>query len=249
MNILREAKLILADFDADPAKKEALLNHASAEIRRLAQKHLELRLKEEARLDALTVYEQALYDEGLFLVAGLDEAGRGPLCGPVVAAAVILPPHARIWGLDDSKKLSPAKREELERRIKEKALFWAVAGVNNRLIDKYNILQAAYMAMKKALFRLPVIPQHLLLDALILPGCGLPQTSIVKGDAKSVSIAAASILAKCHRDRVMERFAQIYPQYSLEKHKGYPTAEHCQSIVKNGYSPIHRRSFKVKGMD
>ena len=188
-------------------------------------------------------YERELWRQGLIYVAGLDEAGRGPLAGPVAAAAVILPAECFIPGLNDSKKLTEASRERLEPLIKEQAISWTVAFVNHRVIDEINILEASRLAMMKAVARLAVLPQHLLTDALRLP-TAIPQSNIIHGDSLSVSIAAASVLAKNHRDRVMVRLAAAYPGYGLERHKGYPTQEHRQIIAEKGLSPIHRRSFR-----
>ena len=195
------------------------------------------------RWQNMSVYERELWQQGLAYVAGLDEAGRGPLAGPVVAAAVILPVECFIPGLNDSKKLTESARERLEPLIKEQALSWAVACVNHRVIDEINILEASRLAMMKALARLDIVPQHLLIDALRLP-VDMPQSNIVHGDSLSVSIAAASVLAKNHRDRVMVKLASLYPGYGLERHKGYPTKEHRQIITELGLTPIHRRSFR-----
>jgi len=191
----------------------------------------------------MSVYERELWKAGLTYVAGLDEAGRGPLAGPVAAAAVILPAQCFIPGLNDSKKLSEAARTRLEPLIKELALSWAVAYVNHCIIDEINILEASRLAMMKALARLDIKPQHLLTDALHLPSA-IPQSNIIHGDSLSVSIAAASVLAKNHRDRVMTNLARLYPGYGFERHKGYPTKEHRGIIEKWGLTPIHRRSFK-----
>jgi ribonuclease HII len=197
------------------------------------------------RWQNMSVFERELWRQGLDYVAGLDEAGRGPLAGPVVAAAVILPAACFIPGLNDSKKLTEAARLRLEPLIKEQALSWAVACVNHRIIDKINILEASRLAMMKALERLAILPQHLLTDALPLPS-PLPQNNIVHGDSLSVSIAAASVLAKNHRDRIMVKLAALYPGYGLERHKGYPTKDHRQMIAELGLSPIHRRSFRCR---
>ena len=195
------------------------------------------------RWQNMSVYERELWRKGLVYVAGLDEAGRGPLAGPVAAAAVILPAGCCMPGLNDSKKLTEAARLRLEPLIKEQALSWAVAYVNHHVIDEINILEASRLAMMKALARLAIAPQHLLTDALRLPS-PLPQNNIIHGDSLSVSIAAASVLAKNHRDRVMVSLARIYPAYGFDKHKGYPTKEHRQIIAENGLTPIHRRSFR-----
>ena len=197
------------------------------------------------RLQAISEYEERLLAEGVSLIAGLDEVGRGPIAGPVVAAAVILPPHCLLPGIKDSKQLSAKKRYQLEPQIRRAALAWALGAVSAREIDKINILQATKLAMCRAVAKLPIRPQHLLLDALSLP-LDLPQTSVIKGDALSISIGAASILAKCHRDRMMTVYDGIYPGYGLGGHAGYPTAEHKRAVWALGYTPIHRRSFKLK---
>ena len=198
-----------------------------------------------ARLAEMSLFEQNLFGQGIKLIAGIDEAGRGPLAGPVTAAAVILPPGCIIEGINDSKKLSAIKRLRLEQIIKQKALAYAVASVNHRKIDEINILEAARLAMVKAVKRLTIHPEHLLIDAMLLP-LEIEQTSLIHGDARSISIAAASILAKNQRDRIMVAFDRIYPQYGLARHKGYPTKFHRQAISIFGLTPIHRRSFRVK---
>lgn len=239
-------KQLLSSYNTPEEEIFPLLSAKSAATRQKAEKYLQKKQAEEERLHQLYNYERELYAQGYQLIAGLDEAGRGPVCGPVVAAACILPPEFKLWGVNDSKKLSEAARLELEREIKDKALFWAVAGVNHRKIDEINILQATFLAMRKSISRLGITPDYLLLDAVKLPECDIPQQAIIKGDAKSASIAAASILAKTHRDRIMDKYAQMYPQYGIAKHKGYPTAEHIKAIDEFGWSPIHRRSFHIK---
>ncbi len=198
---------------------------------------------EQERLIAMSRYEQALWEDGLSYLAGVDEAGRGPLAGPVTAAAVILPPGCLIPGINDSKKLSEKKRLALEAEIKRQAVAWSCAHVNQRIIDQINILEASRLAMVRAISKLMVAPQHLLTDALRLP-LELPQTPIIHGDALSVSIAAASIIAKNTRDRLMLLMDAKWPQYGFAKHKGYPTVAHKRAIRQYGYCPIHRRSFK-----
>lgn len=214
-------------------------------VKNLATRLLAAQEKEEQRLEKLLVFEKALWQQKIHVVAGIDEAGRGPLAGPVVAAAVVLKPGEAIWGVNDSKKLSAAKREEVEKEIKEKSLFWAVGVVGAHDIDKYNILEATKLAMTRAIHQLPVSPGYLLLDAVSLPKTGIPQKPIIKGDALSLSIGAASILAKCHRDRMMLLYHEKYPEYGFDKHKGYPTPEHKEKIRMYGYSPIHRKTFKI----
>jgi ribonuclease HII len=187
-------------------------------------------------------FERAARQLGWTRIAGLDEAGRGALFGPVVAAAVILNPKRRIVGLDDSKKLTPERRVELARRIREYAVAWAVAEIDAQRIDAWNIYQASRQAMTAALDLLGVKPDYLLLDAIQLDVL-IEQKSLVKGDTKSVSIAAASILAKTHRDARMEEWDAVYPQYGLARHKGYGTSDHLEALRQHGPSPLHRHSF------
>lgn len=201
--------------------------------------------KELARLQEISRYEDEIRSGGVEFIAGLDEVGRGPIAGPVVAAAVILPRDCRLPNIKDSKKLSEKKRYQLEPEIRRAAIAWAIGAVDARQIDKINILEATRLAMVQAVQKLPIKPQHLLLDAMTLP-LDIPQTSLVKGDALSISIGAASILAKCHRDRMMAVYDEIYPGYGLAGHAGYPTAEHKQAVFELGYTPIHRRSYKLK---
>lgn len=199
----------------------------------------------------MTSYERELYSEGnsvgkVDYIAGVDEAGRGPLAGPVVAAAVILPQDFSLLGVNDSKKLSEKRRNELFDQIKETAVAWSVGIVDHERIDRINILNAAKEAMRDAVSGLSVKPDHVLIDALILEGLDIPQTGIVKGDAKSVSVAAASIIAKVTRDRLMIEYAGQYPDYGFEKNKGYGTKEHYAGLDRVGACPIHRQTFLVK---
>jgi ribonuclease HII len=187
-------------------------------------------------------FERAARKLGWTRIAGLDEAGRGALFGPVVAAAVILNPKRRIVGLDDSKKLLPERRGELAGRICEHALAWAVAEVDAQRIDAWNIYQASRQAMAAALEQLSVVPDYLLIDAMKLD-VSIEQKSLIKGDGRSVSIAAASILAKTHRDRRMEECDAVYPGYGLAQHKGYATPEHLEALRVHGPTPLHRYSF------
>jgi ribonuclease HII len=201
--------------------------------------------EEKERLSDLSVYEEEIWGGGAEYIAGIDEVGRGPIAGPVVAAAVILPKHCLLPGINDSKKLSAKKRYALEPVIRRAAVAWALGAVGAREIDRYNILEATKIAMLRAVAALPVQPEHLLLDAVRLDS-PIPQTSLIKGDAKSISIGAASILAKCHRDRMMEIYDEMYPGYGLAQHAGYPTKAHKEAVFALGYSPIHRRSFVLK---
>lgn len=185
-------------------------------------------------------------DEGALVICGIDEAGRGPLAGPVAAGAVILPADHDILYLNDSKKLSAKKRDMLYDQIREEAVSWAVGLVEPARIDEINILQATYEAMRIAIGKLTVRPDVLVNDAVTIPGVLIPQVPVVKGDAKCISIAAASILAKVTRDRIMEEMDARYPEYGFAKHKGYGTKEHMDAIREQGPCPIHRRTFITK---
>jgi len=202
-------------------------------------------LREMNRLETISVYERKYYKNGLKFIAGIDEAGRGPLAGPVAAAAVVLPENCRIYGIDDSKKLSSKKRKELFDEITEKALAIGVGLVSNVVIDEINILQATFEAMRVAVSKLEVVPEQLLVDALTIPNINIPQEGIVKGDSKSISIAAASIIAKVTRDNIMDEYSKVYKEYLFDKNKGYGTKEHIDAIKKVGLSPIHRKTFTV----
>ena len=198
------------------------------------------------KYEQLSMFEKDAFLEGFRIVAGIDEAGRGPLAGPVVAAACILREDKPILGLDDSKKLSPAKREILYEEILEKALCYSVVRIEHDVIDDINILEATKRAMRTCVMELAVKPDLLLIDAVDLKGTGIPVRPIMKGDANSNSIAAASILAKVSRDRIMVEFDSIYPGYGFAKHKGYGTKEHYEAIEALSLCPIHRRTF-LKG--
>ncbi len=193
----------------------------------------------------MSIYEQDLWQKGYQFIAGIDEAGRGPLAGPVTAAAVILSPKSYIEGLNDSKKLSEKKRDQLAVIIKEQALAYSIISIEPAIIDQINILEASRLAMVNAVNNLKIKPDYLLTDALNLP-LEQEQLNLIKGDQKSISIAAASILAKTERDRLMLAYDQQYPQYQFAKHKGYPTALHRALLKEHGASPIHRKSFKVR---
>jgi len=184
--------------------------------------------------------------QGYNIICGIDEAGRGPLAGPVYAAAVILPPDCVIDGLNDSKKLTEKKREKLFDEIKEKALAYGIASADEKEIDEINILNATFLAMKRAVDSLSVKPDLALVDGNQKPHTGIEEVTVVKGDAKSMSIAAASVLAKVSRDRFMLETAEKYPQYEFEKHKGYGTKLHYEKIAQYGVCEIHRRTFLKK---
>ncbi len=194
----------------------------------------------------LLEYEKDLYKEGYKFICGVDEAGRGPLAGPVCAAAVILPKDKIIEGVKDSKKISEKKREELFDIIKKEATAYCIAWASVEEIEEINILNAAMLAMKRAVEGLSVKADYAIVDGNKLPQIAIPCKAIVKGDALSESIAAASILAKVSRDRLMREYAEKYPEYQFEKHKGYGTALHNEMILKYGATPIHRKSFLKK---
>lgn len=196
---------------------------------------------ERERIDQMRLYERK-YSE-FSHICGVDEAGRGPLAGPVVAAAVILPKDCEILYVDDSKKLSPRKREALYDEICEQALAVGVGCVDEKQIDAVNILQATYEAMRQAIQKLAVTPDIILIDAVRIPGVEIRQVPIVGGDGKSITIAAASIIAKVTRDRMMDEYDREYPQYGFGKHKGYGTAAHREAIREFGPLPIHRKTF------
>ena len=189
-------------------------------------------------------YETKAIAKGYRNIAGVDEAGRGPLAGPVIAAAVIFAAKVDIAGLDDSKKLSPKKREELFPQIQAEAVAYGVAIVSREVIDEINILQASRLAMKQAVEKLKLVPDLLLIDGNQKIDSTLDQWAIVKGDSKSLSIAAASVLAKVTRDRIMEDYHKLYPQYEFHRHKGYGTKLHRVLIEEHGPCPIHRSTFK-----
>jgi len=198
------------------------------------------------KYEVMSQFEKECIEEGTPIACGIDEAGRGPLAGPVVAAACILDPEKPIYGLDDSKKLSPKKRDQLYDEIIEKAKCFCVIRVEPKEIDEVNILNATKNAMRACVKGLSVKPDVLLIDAVKLEGTGIPVKPIIKGDAKSNSIAAASILAKVSRDRIMEEYDKEYPGYGFAQHKGYGTAAHYAAIHELGISPLHRMSFLKK---
>lgn len=200
--------------------------------------------KEEQRLNELKEIDKSYFKEGYNYICGIDEAGRGPLAGPVVVAAVIMPKDSMIEGVNDSKKVSEKKREKLYELIIEEAISYSVGIVDQNEIDRINILNATKAGLTEAVRTLKVKPELILVDALTnIDTCGVPYQSIIKGDAKSYSIAAASIIAKVTRDRIMREWDKVYPQYGFEKHKGYGTAAHISAIKENGLCPLHRLSF------
>lgn len=189
-------------------------------------------------------YESTLRERGIRRICGTDEAGRGPLAGPVVAAAVILDPENVIEGLNDSKKLSEKTRTRLAAEIKAHALAWGIGVCDETEIDRLNIYQASREAMLRAIKQLPIVPEFVLTDAMPIPDAGWPFLAIIHGDALSASIAAASILAKTHRDALMIEMAERYPGYGFEIHKGYPTPAHLRALAILGACPIHRRTYR-----
>lgn len=200
--------------------------------------------KEELRLNELKKIENQYFEKGIQYLCGIDEAGRGPLAGPVVVAAVIMPKDSKLEGVNDSKKVSEKKRELLYEQIKEEAISYSVAIVDEKEIDQVNILNATKEGLATAIRGLKVKPERIIVDALTgIDTCGIPYDSIIKGDAKCYSIAAASILAKVTRDRIMRKMDEVYPEYGFEKHKGYGTAAHIAAIKEYGLCPIHRKSF------
>lgn len=198
---------------------------------------------EKIRIEGLYTYERDLNNQGYELVAGTDEAGRGPIAGPVVAAAVILPTGLYIEGLNDSKKISPKKRERLYDEIIGNCVSYGIKVIDNDEIDRINILQSSYLAMKMSIDEMEISPDYVLVDGWENKMIKIPQTNLIKGDSKSASIAAASILAKVYRDRLMEEYDLIYPDYGFAAHKGYPTKRHIQALEEFGVLKIHRKTF------
>ncbi|HEM4385321.1 ribonuclease HII [Streptococcus suis] len=212
------------------------------------QKELEKEAAEDARLEAMLFYEKSLYENGVELIAGVDEVGRGPLAGPVVAAAVILPKGCKIRYLNDSKKIPKSKHEAIYQEVMERAVAVGVGVKDAAVIDRVNIYEATKLAMLEALGKLSQEPEHLLIDAMKLD-TKIPQTSIIKGDANSLSIAAASIVAKVTRDKMMADYDKEFSGYGFAKNAGYGTAEHLEGLNKLGITPIHRKTFEpIKSM-
>lgn len=207
------------------------------------KKKIEKLRQEDERLELINTYENGMYMQGYTYIGGIDEAGRGPLAGPVVAACVVFDKDTRIRWVNDSKKLSEDKRGELFDIILREAKDYGIGICDNHEIDEYNILNATYMAMKKAISQLKEKPDCILNDAVTIPGLDMKQLPLIKGDSKSMSIAAASILAKVTRDRIMYDMDEKYPHYGFASNKGYGTKEHYQGIEEHGITPIHRLSF------
>lgn len=199
--------------------------------------------RDRERFRAMGLLEQELREEGYFAIAGVDEAGRGPLAGPVVAAACILPPGVTFYGLNDSKKMTEKRRDYLYDLLRDKASAWSIAMVDQGEIDRTDILSATREAMRRALLELPLTPDLALIDAVHIPGLSFPIREEIRGDARHNVIAAASVLAKVARDRMMVKWDEEYPEYGFASHKGYGTAAHIEVIHRLGPCPIHRRTF------
>ena len=252
MATIKEIKEQLASIQRldDPLLTELEQDSRSGVIQAIAKrkKEIQKRLDEDERLEGMLAYEKELYTQGIQLIAGVDEVGRGPLAGPVVAAAVILPKACKIPGLNDSKKIPKSKHKEIYEAVLQNAIAIGIGVKGNHVIDQVNIYEATKLAMMEAIGQLEPQPQHLLIDAMRLD-LPIPQTSIIKGDANSLSIAAASIVAKVTRDQMMEEFDREYPGYDFTQNAGYGTANHLAGLHKLGVTPIHRRSFEpVKSM-
>ena len=230
-----------ADWNAICQMYETDLRSGVQKLVQQYRKKLDALEKEKLRMEQMMQFEHKY--EHLGYLCGIDEVGRGPLAGPVVAGAVILPKDCDILYINDSKKLTAAKREELYDEIMEKAVAAGIGMVSPQRIDEINILQATYEAMREAISKLEPAPDILLNDAVTIPEVTIPQVPIIKGDAKSISIGAASIIAKVTRDRLMVEYDQILPEYGFASNKGYGSAEHIAALKKYGPSPIHRRSF------
>ena len=252
MATIKEIKEQLASIQRldDPLLTELEQDSRSGVIQAIAKrkKEIQKRLDEDERLEGMLAYEKECYALGMELIAGVDEVGRGPLAGPVVAAAVILPKACKIPGLNDSKKIPKSKHKEIYEAVLQNAVAIGIGIKDNQVIDQVNIYEATKLAMMEAIGQLEPQPQHLLIDAMKLD-LPIPQTSIIKGDANSLSIAAASIVAKVTRDQMMEEFDCEYPGYDFTQNAGYGTANHLAGLDKLGVTPIHRRSFEpVKSM-
>ena len=252
MATIKEIKEQLASIQRldDPLLTELEQDSRSGVIQAIAKRKREIqkRLDEDERLEAMLAYEKECYARGMELIAGVDEVGRGPLAGPVVAAAVILPKACKIPGLNDSKKIPKSKHKEIYEAVLQNAIAIGIGVKDNQVIDQVNIYEATKLAMMEAIGQLDPQPQHLLIDAMKLD-LPISQTSIIKGDANSLSIAAASIVAKVTRDQMMEEFDREYPGYDFAQNAGYGTANHLAGLDQLGVTPIHRRSFEpVKSM-
>jgi len=229
----------------DPAFLQELLADERAGVQKLLQRYEKQLVKQQLlqeKYEEMMRFENEAFQQGASFIAGLDEVGRGPLAGPVVSAAVILPKECQILGLNDSKQLSAKKREELFIEIQNKAVAVGIGVVSPEEIDRINIYQASRLAMKEALIDLAVKPEHLLIDAMTIE-TDIPQQSLIKGDARSISIAAASIIAKVYRDNLMKDFHDVYPFYGFDQNAGYGTKVHLEGLAAHVICPIHRKTF------
>ena len=252
MPTIKEVKERLATIDRlDHPLFDELIYDARAGVQSAINKRkreIQKQVDEELRLEKMLTYEKELYAQGIQLIAGVDEVGRGPLAGPVVAAAVILPKNCKIPGLNDSKKIPKSKHQAIYQAVLDQAISVGIGVKDNHVIDQVNIYEATKLAMLEAIHELDPQPQHLLIDAMKLD-LPISQTSIIKGDANSLSIAAASIVAKVTRDQMMAAYDQEYPGYDFAQNAGYGTAKHLDGLQNLGITPIHRRSFEpVKSM-
>ncbi len=252
MPTIKEVKERLATIDRlDHPLFEELIYDARAGVQSAINKRkreLQKQVDEDLRLEKMLTYEKELYAQGIQLIAGVDEVGRGPLAGPVVAAAVILPKNCKIPGLNDSKKIPKSKHQAIYQAVLDQAISVGIGVKDNHVIDQVNIYEATKLAMLEAIHELDPQPQHLLIDAMKLD-LPISQTSIIKGDANSLSIAAASIVAKVTRDQMMATYDQEYRGYDFAQNAGYGTTKHLEGLEKQGVSPIHRRSFEpIKSM-
>ena len=252
MPTIKEIKECLATIDRlDHPLFEELIADGRAGVQAAISKRkreLQKQVEEDLRLEKMLAYEKELYAQGIQLIAGVDEVGRGPLAGPVVATAVILPENCKIPGLNDSKKIPKSKHQAIYQAVLGQALSVGIGVKDNQVIDQVNIYEATKLAMLEAIQELDQQPQHLLIDAMKLD-LPISQTSIIKGDANSLSIAAASIVAKVTRDQMMAAYDQEYPGYDFGQNSGYGTSKHLEGLEKHGVTPIHRRSFEpIKSM-
>ena len=252
MPTIKEVKERLAMIDEldHPLFEELILDGRAGVQAAISKRKRELQkqVDEDLRLEKMLAYERELYAQGIDLIAGVDEVGRGPLAGPVVAAAVILPKACKIPGLNDSKKIPKSKHKEIYEAVLQEAIAIGIGIKDNHVIDQVNIYEATKLAMMEAVGQLEPQPQHLLIDAMKLD-LPISQISIIKGDANSLSIAAASIVAKVTRDQMMEEFDREYPGYDFAQNAGYGTAKHLAGLDQLGVTPIHRRSFEpIKSM-
>lgn len=243
---ISKVKEMLENGSVDDELLESLKKDSRKGIQELLQKYYrqkERTLREKERLQELKKHEMELASRGYHKIAGIDEAGRGPLAGPVVAAAVILPPEVELEGLNDSKKIGGSKRKQIFEQIKESAFSIGIGKVEPAYIDEINIHQASLLAMRSAMEELFITPEYILVDGYAIPEISCPQKALKHGDSISFSIAAASIIAKVSRDKIMEELDAQYPQYGFASHKGYGTEAHRRAIEIYGISPVHRKTF------